>query len=66
MATIDQSLSGQQKCTLEEARALGAFRSRTELVLWLADHSVEIVKEAIRKDEDPYNVREYRKRTELV
>lgn len=66
MAGIDQSLSEQQKRTLEEARALGAFHSRTELFLWFADHSIEIVKEAIRKDEDPYNVREYRERAGVL
>jgi len=66
MATVDQSLSEQQKSTLEEARALGAFRSRTELFLWFADHSVEIVKEAIRRDEDPYGVREYREKAGVL
>lgn len=60
MSSVETRLSDQQKENLEEARSYGAFHSRTELILWFADNAVRIVKEAVEREEDPYQVKPFR------
>jgi hypothetical protein len=62
LAPIESVLTAKQKENLELARGFGGFRSRTELILWFADNALDIVKEAVRQDKDPYKVRLHRLR----
>lgn len=48
MASVEGRFSDKQKRNLDEARRLLGLRSRSGLLLWFADHSVEVAQTVIK------------------